>query len=124
MKTLNSMQISLLVSALAGMGTITGKAFADKKIDITDFPLVFPFLAEVQKLGQIKWNEIPSNFSEMTPEVAEELKNQFAAEFDIPQDELESKIEQGLALVIEQLKLIEREVELVQKFITLFSSFK
>lgn len=53
-----------------------------------------------------KKHEIAAEFKDLTSEERTQLNNYIAVEFDIPNDQLENKIEKGLAAVISILDLI------------------
>lgn len=82
-----------VLDAIVGLGSGVGKALEDGKINFSDASFFFgPLLSLPKAISGI------SNF-ELLPEDMEEAKDYISQRFDIPQDDVEQKIEDGLDLL-------------------------
>ena len=82
-----------VLDTIVGLGNGVGKALEDGKISFTDAGFFFsPLLSLPKAIGGI------SNF-ELLDEDMQEAKDYISNKFDIPQDDAEKKIKDGLDLL-------------------------
>ena len=117
MKNLKEALIRILRAVETGM-----KAYADEKINTGEWIAIgTKVIAWVWIFRNLKlvWADIVN----ATPEEFTQMHDELCAEFDIPQDELEEKIEQALSLILLVVAMIwgKKETELALK---LKSNFK
>lgn len=87
-----------VVTTVVGFGSGLGKAYEDGKIDITDVRFFFtPLLSIPKALDGI--GRVDDALADLSPEQRKTLVNQIKEEFDIPQKDVEKKIEDGLDLL-------------------------
>lgn len=81
-------------------------AMADGKFSWTEG---FGFIDELLQIPDVvkAWPEVKNEISELSTEEREQLYQYLVTEFDIPNDEVEVKIEQSLNWVINTITLVE-----------------
>lgn len=82
------------------LGSAIGTALADGKVEIAEVGLLLPpaMLAPVAFAGV---SDAVSALANLSTEDAASLKSHIESKFDIPQDNLEAKIEAGLGLALD-----------------------
>jgi len=105
-----------MVSVIASIGNIGGKAYEDGKLDASDLPgaLVDGALI-VPSLIQIQWNELIPEGKDLTAEEQSQLIAAYKQRFDIPQDNLEVTIEDVLEDVALLVSLVKRNIDRIQR---------
>lgn len=91
-------------------GSHLGSAMADGKINLQDVPELLSAVAELKGLSGIDLKSMPS-LASLSPAEMEELVAAFKSSFDIPQDEIEAKIEGALSLGVKVAGLVEEVIE-------------
>lgn len=81
-------------------GNVVGMALEDGKISTNDFGLVFNLIDEVSALSSVDWSELKNEVMDFDPSEVKEIEEHFKAKFDIPQDEIEAKVENIVDVVI------------------------
>jgi len=101
--------LSLILKAVeTGM-----KAYADQKINIAEWIAIgIKIIAWVWIFRNLK--AILADIVAATPEAYTQMHTELCAEFDIPQDQMEEKIEQALSLILLIVSMIwgKKETEL------------
>lgn len=81
------------------LGTDTGNALEDGKIDWTEYPIL---LSDLMGAGAVvkSGKDLKDEINELDPDEAADLKSYIAEKFDIPNDKLEAKIEAAINAVV------------------------
>lgn len=88
-----------VVKGVLVFGNGLGKALEDGKITVGDTQHLIPVLLEIPSvLGSL--DAAGEEITDLTPEEIAELAEFAKATFDIPQDDVEEKIEEALSLAI------------------------
>ena len=85
-------------------GNIAGKAFEDNVINVSDAGHLILLIDELTALGTVDFKLVPSEAKDLDADEVAELSEHLKTKFDIPQDELEQKIEEGVALLARLVK--------------------
>jgi hypothetical protein len=80
------------------LGNSLGKALEDKKIGLSDLPLIMGPMAKLPA-ALAGLGEVSVELKDLTGEELEELYEFARTEFDIPNESVEDAIKEGLALV-------------------------
>lgn len=67
----------------------------DGKIDLKDFPLLFPLFDDAQVAVE-GWDNIGASWRDSNEEQRTEVINHFKQRFDLPNDQVEAKIEKAI----------------------------
>jgi len=86
------------------LGNVAGKSLEDGKIGLTDMTLATSLFDEVMGLTSVNWSDLPKEAKELDHEDMAIVSQAFAAKFDIPQDELETKVEAAIVLAMSAIK--------------------
>lgn len=98
------------------LGNISGKALEDKKINISDIPLLVSLFDEFTSLSSVNWKDLPKEVSEIDPDEKNVIALHFADKLDIPQKDIEDKIEHSLSLALSAIALAIEIKDLVKSF--------
>ncbi len=108
------------VSVLAKLGNVGGKVMTDNKIDLADL-VVLPEVAMLFPLiSTVKWGEIVVEAKALTVAQADAVVAQFKADFNIPQDDLETTIETVIEKIEKVSILAIQVVETVKDLVACF----
>ena len=85
-------------------GNVVGKAWEDGTINVADAGHLILLLDELTELGNVNFKAIPQEAKDLDAAEIAELTEHLKTKFDIPQDALEQKIEEGIALLSRLVK--------------------
>ena len=83
-----------------------GKSLQDGKFSYGDLVYFFGALESISE-AMSGAKSIPAELKRMTPQQRQELLTYAKQEFDIPQDDIEKRVEQGLTAALHVLTVIE-----------------
>lgn len=93
----NARKVMFLVCEI---GNVAGKVFEDGKITISDAGALLTLVDELKDLASIEWPKLSGELkASFTPEAYAATVAELVKKFDIPQDQLEAKIEGSLSAV-------------------------
>jgi hypothetical protein len=87
------------------LGNVTGKGLEDGKINLSDIPLIVTLFDDFGSLSSVNWTDLPKEIKELDAEERTMIEANLIEKFDIPQDELEAKIEQAMSLAFSAVTL-------------------
>lgn len=94
-----------LVSFLLAVHQAYQLSNADGKIDFKDLPHIYnPLMKSIQAFNGL--DKIPAELKDLDDEERKELVELFKADFDLADDVLEQKIEEGFAVALQLAKFI------------------
>lgn len=108
---MNIVQLNKLVEASCGVANVVGKVLEDGKVNIADLPNVFALLQALQRFSDIKYAELPAEIKDLDEKELAILADTFKKYFDLPQDNIEKAVEEGLTLVIQLFISIKKLTE-------------
>jgi hypothetical protein len=89
-----------LVSVGAALGSVAGATMEDGKVDVKDLALLPRLIPVFPDLLAIDFSQVVPEAKDLSEAEAAELVALYKAEFDIPQDDVEVKIETVLSLCV------------------------
>jgi hypothetical protein len=95
------------------LGNIAGKSMEDNKVNLADLVLLPGLVMVFPTMLEIDWSQAVPEAVDLSSEEAAELVACFCECFDIPQDDVEAKIENAL-------KVVAKLVDCIQSLIKLF----
>jgi hypothetical protein len=104
-----------LVFVAASLGNIAGESMADGKVDVKDLALIGKLIPVFPALLAIDFAAVIPEAKDLSEAEAMELVEYFKAEFNIPQDSLEVKIETVLSLCVRLAGIVGELVALFKK---------
>jgi hypothetical protein len=104
-----------LVSVGAALGSVAGATMEDGKVDVKDLALLPRLIPVFPALLAIDFAQAIPEAKDLSESEALELVALYKAEFDIPQDDLEVKIETVLSLCVRLAGIIGELVALFKK---------
>ena len=104
-----------LVFVAASLGNIAGETMEDGKVDVKDLALIGKLIPVFPALLAIDFAAVIPEAKDLSEAEAIELVEHFKAQFDIPQDDLEVKIETVLSLCVRLAGIIGELVALFKK---------
>lgn len=93
-------QLKSLVSVGAALGSVAGATMEDNKVDVKDLALLPRLIPVFPALLAIDFAQVVPEAKDLSEAEAAELVALYKAEFDIPQDDVEVKIETVLSLCV------------------------
>ena len=93
-------QLKSLVSVGAALGSVAGATMADGKVDVKDLALLPRLIPVFPALLAIDFAQVVPEAKDLSEAEALELVEHYKQQFDIPQDDLEVKIETVLSLCV------------------------
>lgn len=87
------------------MGRTKGAGKYMKLVDLFD---------EINGVGGVAWAEVMNEFKAMDTAARAELLAEVKAKLDLPDDKVEAKIEEGLALMVELVGTVEKTIAFVK----------
>jgi len=108
--------LMLVTSVLAGIGNIAGKAYEDGKLSATDLPeALYGGAVLVPKLIEVDWTLLIPEAKDLSEEEQSELVSHYKTSFDIPQDDMEIKIEDIIEDINLGVQIVKRMIRRFQK---------
>lgn len=80
-------------------GNVAGHAYEDKKITVADAGHLMMLLDELTALGSVDFAAVPKEAKDLDAAEVAALTEHLKTKFDIPQEDIEQKIEEGVALL-------------------------
>jgi hypothetical protein len=108
-----SLKALVLVGAV--LGNVAGESMADGKVDVKDIMLVGKLATVFPALLAIDFKAVLPEAKDLSEAEAMELVEYFKAEFNIPQDDMEVKIETVLSLCVRLAGIVGELVALFKK---------
>ena len=99
------------------MANVIGLSLEDGKISAKDFGLMFNLIDEFSAISGVDWDELKNEFNDFDQEDLEEVGEHFKQKFNIPQDDIEQKVEEIFLVII---KLVDAGI----KIYSIVKSFK
>ena len=91
---------AIILSLVCELGNVSGKVFEDGKPTLSDTAHLLALTDEIYALKDLEFSTLlPDLRAAMSPSEWSETMQTLAAKFDIPQDEIEAKIEASLGSV-------------------------
>jgi hypothetical protein len=82
------------------LGNVAGKVFEDGKVTIGDAAHLLALTDELKAITSVEWPKVPSELKDaFAPEAYAATVAELVKKFDIPQDQLEARIEGSLSAV-------------------------
>ena len=107
--------LKAIVSVGAVLGNIAGESLADGKVDVKDLALIGKLLPVFPALLAVDFKAVVPEAKDLTEAEALELVEHFKAEFNIPQEAVEYKIEAVLGLCVRLAGIVGELVNLFKK---------
>ena len=82
------------------LGNAGGKAYEDGKLEVSDFAHLLILFDEITALGSVDFSVIPKEIGDFDSVEVVQIGDHLKQKFDIPQDQVEGIIEDGIALVV------------------------
>lgn len=111
------------IKALCAVGNAVGHIMEDGKISIRDIGAL-KYLKDAKDVVKIDFKELLKEYKDWDDQEKQMIASEMEKEFDIPQDQVEAKIEDGVRLVIDGLDIFSDNAEFVKEMITFVKSFK
>jgi len=102
-------KVKVLLGAVIEFGNVTGEVMEDGKFTVGDITPIITLWDDIKAIVEVDKKEMSAQFLDIDEVERAELGVFIKEKFDIPQDEIEQKIEQGLTIA---LKLVEIGFEL------------
>ena len=109
-------EIEKCVDVIAGLANVAGSVYEDSKIDSGDFAQLIPFGLVLKDVLTISPALLGKQFGDFQAEEREVIIARFKTKFDIPQDELEAKIESGFSLINRIVGIFAEAIEFAKSF--------
>jgi hypothetical protein len=107
--------LKAMVSVMASLGTVGGKSMEDGKINVADLALLPSLVNVFPRMLLIDFSQVVPEAKDLTQAESEELVAHFKTEFDIPQDDIEVKIEGVLSICVKLSGLVSEAIALLKK---------
>ena len=85
-------------------GNVAGKVYEDGKITVADVGHLMMVLDELTALGSVDFSLVPKEAKDIDAAEVAQLSEHLKTKFDIPQDQIEQKIEEGVGLLARLVK--------------------
>lgn len=108
-------QLNKLIEASCAVANVAAKVLEDGKVNAADLTQVFNIFQALQRFADIKFYELPNEVKDLSADELAKLMEAFKKSFDIPQDKIEGKVEQGLDLAIKLYMAIMQIVKFAQE---------
>ena len=101
-----------VLAELVEAGNIAGEMASMKGVMwYKRLPSILKILDESMELLSVNWEDLPKEMAELDSEDEMELKNFFMEKFNIPQDQVEVKIESAFKLLVDSQVYIKALIE-------------
>jgi hypothetical protein len=107
--------LKAVVVVAATLGNVGGEVMQDGKIDSADFIIVGKLVPMFPALLKVEWAKVVPEVKDLTQAEADDLVAFFKAQFNIPQDAMETKIEHVLDVCVEVSKVVAKLIALFKK---------
>lgn len=98
-------ELGEFLSCVAAFANASGKALEDGKISIGDVAYLMPALLKLPSAIE-GFAELKVEFKDLDQAELAVLKDQFAKDFDLPQESVEAAVEQGFEVAVMLVKLV------------------
>lgn len=103
---------------LSGFGllNVAGEVYEDKKVDLADLKSLPALGITLSELTKVDFKVVSAQFKDLDKAEIDDIHASVVEKFDIPQDEIEEKIELALGAVIELSQAVIKCVEVFKAF--------
>lgn len=106
--------LMIVTTVLASLGNIAGKSMEDGKVDGKDLALLPEAVMIFPLAVQAEWTELVPEATDLDEAEQAQLLAHFKEKFNIPQDDLETKIEDVLGILKDGASLVMRLISVWQ----------
>jgi len=113
-KKLGIANVKMMVVGLASFGSVASSVLADGKIGLADFAQIMKLTTALGSVAKLDVKQVIPELSDLDAEEKAELLAVFDENFNIVEDDVEKKIEAGLAATAKALEAIQFIISLVK----------
>lgn len=109
-------EVAKFFVALAKFGTVAGNVYEDGKIGFSDLSELGRLIGAAQDLATVNYAEAIDEFTNWSAEEKKAVYDRFVAEFDLPQDEVELKVEKFAKIALDTFEVVKKVIDAVSGF--------
>lgn len=99
-------QLIVLSSVIATLGTTVSDVLEDGKVNFSDISALMPLMGAFKDLTTINLDQVVPQLADLDQTEINELARVFGEKFNISNDVLEAKVEQGLSILLKSIDAI------------------
>jgi len=115
--------IKKLIKGICAFGNAGGSILEDGKVSISDIGAL-KYLVGAKDLLDVDVKALLEEFKDLDEQEKVVILSEIEAEFDIPQDEVEAKVEDAFALGLKAIDIYRVNEDYVKEIIAFIKSFK
>jgi len=113
-KKLGIDNVKMLVVGVASFGSVVSNVLADGKVGLSDFAQIMKLTTQLGNISSLDIKAVIPEIGDLDAEEKVELCKVFDENFNLVEDEIEAKIEAGLAATVKAIEAVQFIIGLVK----------